>query len=84
MVVEVPGSVVVVVVVVVELELVLVEVVVGSHGSVGLVVDDAIVVLEKSAIEDRAVGKSGMPEDLVKKMKTRQEELGSSASPRLG
>ena len=30
--------------------------------------EGAIVVLEKSAIEDRAVGKSGMPEDLVKKM----------------
>ncbi|MEK6261948.1 MAG: PVC-type heme-binding CxxCH protein [Planctomycetota bacterium] len=30
--------------------------------------EGAIVVLEKSAIEDRAVGKSGMPEDLVKKI----------------
>ena len=30
--------------------------------------EGAIVVLEKSAIEDRAVGKSGMPEDLVKKL----------------
>ena len=30
--------------------------------------DGAVLVLEKSAIEDRAVGKSGMPEDLVKKI----------------
>ena len=30
--------------------------------------EGAIVVLEKSAIEDRAVGKPGMPEDLVKKV----------------
>ncbi len=30
--------------------------------------EGAIVVLEKSAIEDRAVGKSGMPDDLVKKL----------------
>ena len=30
--------------------------------------EGAVVVLEKSAIEDRAVGKSGMPEDLVKKI----------------
>lgn len=30
--------------------------------------DGAIVTLEKSKIEDRAVGKSGMPEDLIKKM----------------
>lgn len=30
--------------------------------------DGAVVVLKKSAIEDRAVGKSGMPEDLVKKL----------------
>jgi len=30
--------------------------------------EGAIVVPEKSAIEDRAVGKSGMPEDLVKKL----------------
>ncbi len=30
--------------------------------------DGAIVTLEKSKIEDRAVGKSGMPDDLIKKM----------------
>jgi quinoprotein glucose dehydrogenase len=33
--------------------------------------DGAVVVLEKSRIEDRAVGKSGMPEDLIKKMSKR-------------
>lgn len=30
--------------------------------------DGAVVMLEKSKIEDRAVGKSGMPEDLIKKL----------------
>lgn len=30
--------------------------------------DGAVVMLEKSKIEDRAVGKSGMPDDLIKKM----------------